>query len=457
MDYHSIAEQIIKLSGGKDNFAEVTNCMTRVRIKYRDESKVDKEGIKQIQGVLGVNEAETFQIIVGPGKSVKVKEEMEGLRGISEPESSDLSDSLSEIKKKTSFLKTLSSIFVPVIPAIIASGILQGINNIFTTTAGKKAAELGIEGVDKLSATQVVLQSWHLLQVSTVLGIIGSATFGFLAIYVGITAAKQFKTDPILGGLIGAMTLSSSLGILGLTAGQGGLFGVILGVWIFSKIMRGVRKAVPDILDVILTPTISVLLTAIIYFSLIMPVTGLLSKWLIDGILFLLETTGAFGGFVFAALAPTMISTGLHHGLTPINMEIINATGSTPLVTIQIMSNPGLVGAGLAIYFMTKSKQVKEIAKAALPTTFLAVGEPTMYGIVIPSGFGFITASIGAGIGGALIRVLDVQASAMGAAGMSAIPLIADGKYLQYLLCYAIACAAAFALTYVVGKARHYE
>ncbi|MGS2779630.1 PTS transporter subunit EIIC [Robertmurraya sp. GLU-23] len=455
MDDKTLAKKIIDLSGGVENFNRLTNCMTRVRIKYKDDSKVDFEKIKELKGVLGIIKEDSTQIVVGPGRSNKVRQEIEDTINAS---GTNLVDGEESSEKKKGFLKIISNIFVPIIPAIIASGILQGVNNIISNMASAEAKELGVKGTETLTATQVVLDSWNMLQVSTVLAILASATFAFLAIYTGITAAKEFKTDVILGGALGAVSISGSvLGVIGLSNGEGGLFGVILGVYLLAKIQKLLRRMIPNILDVVVTPTLALVITGAIFLFTIMPLAGILSEWLINGIMSLIEYSGILGGFVLSALFPSLIATGLHHGLSAIHTELINTTGSDPIFPVQIMSNAGMVGAGLAIYFLTTSSKVKEIAKGAIPTTFLAVGEPTMYGVVLPSGFGFITASIGAGIGGIMIRLFDVHSSAFGAAGMSAIPLIANGDYLQYLISYAVGCSAAFILTYVVGKARKFS
>jgi PTS system sucrose-specific IIC component len=448
MAKNDLAQQIIDLSGGNDNFIRIFNCMTRVRINYKDESKVDKEGIAKLDGVIGIHEADSFQIIVGTGKSVKIAEEMNKIVGSTSQETEKSAES-------QGFLKTLASIFVPLLPAIIASGFLQGIFNLIVNNANERAAALGIQATEKLSAGQVLLEQNHLLTFTNILGLLGSATFAYLAIYTGISAARVFKTDDIIGGALGAVTTLPALTGLGLTVGQGGLLGVILGVWIMSKLDALLKKIVPDIVDIVLRPTFMLLLTGVLYIMVLMPVTGWVSDQIINGIMFLINTTGVFGGFILASLFPSLIATGLHHGLSPINMELINQTGTTPINAIQIMSNAGLVGAGLALVLLTKSPKVKTIAKGVIPATFLAVGEPTMYGLVIPSGFGFITASLGAGFGGAMIRFLDVQTHALGAAGMSAIPLIADGKILQYLLSYSVGVIAAFILTFVTGKVLH--
>ncbi|RRJ63268.1 PTS sugar transporter subunit IIC [Paenibacillus oralis] len=457
MDDKTLAGQIVELSGGSGNFDSLTNCMTRVRIKYKDNSKVELEKIKELKGVLGIIEEDSTQIVVGPGHSNKVREEMEKIINSSSIENKVTEPEESKEKKK-GFLKMISNIFVPILPGIIASGIIQGVNNMITNSAAQRAAELGIKGTDALTAQQVVLDSWHILQLSTLLSILGAATFSFLAIYTGIMAAREFKTDMILGGVLGAVSISGSLlGDLGLSNGQGGLFGVIFGVYLLSVIQKLLRKVVPNILDVVVTPTLTLLITSAIFLLTVMPLAGILSDWIINGILALLEFSGILGGFVLAALFPSLIATGLHHSLSAIHAELLNTLGVDPVFPVQIMSNAGMVGAGLAIYFLTKNKKTKEIAKGAIPTSFLAVGEPTMYGVVLPSGFGFITGSIGAGIGGIMIRLFDVNSTAFGSAGMSAIPLIANGDYLQYLISYVIGCCAAFVLTYVVGKAKRYS
>lgn len=451
MTEKEMAQRIIDLSGGKENFVNVANCMTRVRITFANEERVQLEELKKLDFVQGVVVKDTVQIIVGPGKSTKIREALNELLG----KTGNTTEQPG--KKRSNILKTLSNIFIPVIPAIIASGIIMGINNILTNRAMEKAIELGVQATGTLTPTQVVLQMWNMLQVSTVLGIIGTSTFAFLAIYVGITAAKEFGTNIIMGGLIGAMTIGSTLGILGLKAGQGGLFGVILAVYLLAKVEKLLRKVVPDIIDVVVTPVLSVCIVAVLLFLVVMPFAGVLSDWVIGGLMALLDFSGVIGGFVLSAAFPSLIATGLHHGLTPIHMELINKTGFTPLMPVQIMSNAGMVGAAIAIYFLTKNPKVRNIAKGAIPTSFLAVGEPCIYGVNIPAGFAFITGSIGSGFGGAMIRLLDVKASAVGAAGMSAIPLIAEGKYLQYLLSYLVGAVAAFGITFVVGKTRHYE
>ncbi|WP_312431581.1 PTS transporter subunit EIIC [Lacrimispora sp.] len=460
--YEKMAEQIITCSGGGNSFLTVTNCATRVRITYKNIDLVNIEEMKKIEGVLSVIVNDNaVQVVVGPGVCNKVAEIIQ--KKLNVPEDTDITGTetgtnvTTTKKKKNKIFKVFSEIFVPILPAMIAGGVLQGLNNVLKNYAVSKAVSAGIGGIGDLTAAQVWLQNNHLLDLSNIIGVIYSAVFSFLAIYVGYNAAKQFKVEPVLGAALGCITLQGSLSSLGSTPGQGGLIGVILGVFVMSYIQKAVKKIVPNAVDVVITPVLTMFIITIFMVKIFMPVCGVLSSVIVNGLMWVLNTTGPFGGFVLSALAPLLISTGLHHGLLPIHMEMINTLGKTPFGAVQVMSNAGMVGASCAIFLMTKQKTVKDACKGAIPTSFLCVGEPVIYGVCLPSGFGFITGSIGAGVGGFFIRLFDVAFSSLGMAGMSAIPLVADGKYLYYIISYFLGAIAAFLLTLFVGKLRNYQ
>ena len=354
-------------------------------------------------------------------------------------------------------LKHIANIFVPILPSLIAAGILMGINNLLVNSAASWALAHQVAALGDLSPTQVVLDQRHLLGISQFLDIVSKALFGFLAIYTGVTAAKEFDGNAVMGGLLGAITIVPQITALGLIPGQGGLIGVILCAWLMCLLEKQVRRFVPDIVDVVVTPTIVLVVMAAALLLVIMPVAGVISNGILHGLNGLLSTGGIAAGFALSALFPFLISLGLHHGLFPIHLEMINATGHAPLFAIQIMSNAGMVGAATAVLLLTRDPMMKKIAKGAIPTSILAVGEPTIFGVNIPAGFAFITGSIGAGFGGMMVVLLGVSTNGVGAAGLSALPLIADGKYLQYILSWLTGCAAAFVLTYIVGKVRGYD
>ncbi|HIH5242040.1 TPA: PTS transporter subunit EIIC [Raoultella ornithinolytica] len=467
MDYNQVGNAIAKHCGGLSNLLHVTNCMTRVRMTIGDQSKVDIAALKSIEGVLGVVEDDTLQVIVGPGKSSKVANVINDL--LKGQPAGDAPLSTVELKAKQArekakkqtrskvILKHIANIFVPILPSLIAAGILIGINNVLVNSAASWALAHHVAALGDLSPTQVVLDQRHMLGVSQFLDIVSKALFGFLAIYTGVTAAKEFDGNAVMGGLLGAITIVPQITALGLIPGQGGLIGVILCAWLMCLLEKQVRRFVPDIIDVVVTPTIVLVVMAAALLFVIMPVAGVVSNGILHGLNGLLSTGGIAAGFVLSALFPFLISLGLHHGLFPIHLEMINATGHAPLFAIQIMSNSGMVGAATAVLLLTRDPVMKKIAKGAIPTSILAVGEPTIFGVNIPVGFAFITGSIGAGFGGMMVVLLGVSTNGIGAAGLSALPLIADGKYLQYIISWLTGCAAAFVLTYIVGKIRGYD
>ncbi|WP_414165276.1 PTS transporter subunit EIIC [Superficieibacter sp. BNK-5] len=467
MDYNQVGKAIVKHCGGLSNLLHVTNCMTRVRMTIGDQSQVDIAALKSIEGVLGVVEDDTLQVIVGPGKSSKVANVINDLlkdQPVSEVPLSAVEQKAKQAREKAKkqtrtkvILKHIANIFVPILPSLIAAGILMGINNVLVNSAASWALAHHVAALGDLSPTQVVLDQRHMLGVSQFLDIVSKALFGFLAIYTGVTAAKEFDGNAVMGGLLGAITIVPQITALGLIPGQGGLIGVILCVWLMCLLEKQVRRVVPDIVDVVVTPTIVLVVMAAALLLVIMPAAGIVSDGILHGLNGLLSTGGIAAGFVLSALFPFLISLGLHHGLFPIHLEMINATGHAPLFAIQIMSNAGMVGAATAVLLLTRDPVMKKIAKGAIPTSILAVGEPTIFGVNIPAGFAFITGSIGAGFGGMMVVLLGVSTNGVGAAGLSALPLIADGKYLQYIISWLTGCAAAFVLTYIVGKVRGYD
>jgi len=279
-NYEQMSEQIIACSGGGNNFLTVTNCATRVRVTYKNMDAVNIEEMKKIEGVLSVIVNDGVQIVVGPGACNKIADIIQKKLNVSEdPEIADISADTnvsSAKKRKINIFRVFSDIFVPILPAMIAGGVLQGLNNVLKNYAVVKAAEAGIEALGDLTAAQVWLQNYHLLSLSNIIGVIYTAIFGFLAIYVGYTSAKQFKIEPVLGAVLGGITLQSALTGVGAVPGQGGLIGVILGVFVMSYIQRAVKKIVPNAVDVIFTPVLTVLIITVLMVKIFMPICGVL-------------------------------------------------------------------------------------------------------------------------------------------------------------------------------------
>lgn len=442
-----MAEEILVQVGGKDNIQRIAFCMTRLRLSLRDDSKVNIQNLRQVEGVMGVVEDDTLQIVVGPGTVNKVADELSqiidlpvGEEAVADDLSFEEKAAMEREKKKEknrtpfkNFLRRIGNIFIPLIPGLIASGIINGGAN-FAKNAGYG------EG-----------STWL-----PVLLLFGSVIFSYLAIVVGWNTAKEFGGTPVLGAIAGGILFSpllEDISIYGevLVVGRGGLFGVILAAWLMSVFEKQYRKIVPNTVDIIFTPLLTLLTVGLISLYAVMPIAGVLSDGITKGLTSLIEVGGVVAGAVLAGFFLPLVMVGLHHGLTPIHVELINTFGNTALLTILAMAGAGQVGAAIAIFIKTKNSRLKNIIKGALPVGFLGIGEPLLYGVTLPLGRPFITACMGGALGGAFQALMKTGATGIGVSGLSLIPLIDNGKYFIYFLGLVIAYAGGFIFTYLFG------
>lgn len=355
-------------------------------------------------------------------------------------------------------MKLISEIFVLMIPAIIAAGLFNG----FSSLLGQLLQDNAVSG-----------NAFVMLQL--ILSLLGSAFLGYFAIYTGIRAAEVFGATPAFGGMLGGISIganiveiSKMIGLYNeeiplesiLTTGKGGIIGVIFGVWILSVIEKNIRKRVPDVLDLIVTPFTSLLLSGIVFIFLVMPTAGFVSDGLVSVLTVIINSSNSAvrvaSGFLLAALFLPMVLLGLHHGLIPIYAVQLEQMGGVSLFPVLAMGGAGQVGAAIAIYLTAKkvgNNRMKGIITGALPAGFLGVGEPLIYGVTLPMGKPFITAGIGAGFGGAYVMLTQVMANAWGPSGLVAIPLMqGTSGMLNFLIGLIIAYAGGFAITKIFIK-----
>ncbi|EAG3581699.1 permease [Listeria monocytogenes] len=465
-----IGKQIFIHVGGMENVSRIAHCMTRVRLGIVDSDLVDVAGLKKVPGVIGVVEDDTLQIIVGPGVVNKVAGAMAEMAGVKIGETiqenldsgtktgkelveEKASKTKAELKAKQNnssgfkrLLKSISNIFVPLIPGFVGAGLIAGIAAIISNniTAGNLDAAVWTQYID-------------------ILGVINKGIFAFLAIYVGINTANEFGGTPVLGGGIAGITLLSGLAeghtitniFTGdpIVAGQGGIIGVLLAVWLMCVLEKNLRKIIPNAIDIIFTPTLVLLIIGLVTIFLIMPFAGLVSDGLVNGINWVIEVGGVFAGFVLGTLFLPMVMFGLHQVLTPIHVEMIAQNGYTILLPILAMAGGGQVGAAIALWIRCrKNKPLVNMIKGGLPVGILGIGEPLIYGVTIPLGKPFLTACLGGGIGGAVIGYFgNVGAIAIGTSGVALIPLIANNEWLSYVIGLIAAYLGGFILTYFFG------
>lgn len=462
-----LAQKIVELIGGKDNILKVTNCMTRLRVTLKDESKVNSEELKKTVGILGiVQDGSYIQIVLGPGKAKKVADIC--IEELKLPKDTlvagDWKENKATIKgtqKENKFKKAINviaNIFIPLIPAIIAAGIFNGLASLITTLQGQ--GTLPAEGF------------WQVTQL--MFSLIGGAFLGYFAIYTGINSAKQFGATEALGGMIGAISIGSNIVAISqtfglydeavplnsiLTTGKGGIIGVIMGVYILAKIEKAIRKRMPDVLELILTPLLSLLITAILFVFIIMPLAGFISDGLVALLSIIINSSNpvvsVISGYILAALFLPMVLLGLHHGLIPIYAVQLEAMGGVSLFPVLAMAGAGQVGAAIAIYLIArrvKNERLKQVIVGALPAGFLGVGEPLIYGVTLPMFKPFITAGLGAGFGGAYVMLTHVLANAWGPSGLVAIAIMQPNSMLNYFIGLCISYIAGFIITYFTIK-----
>ncbi|HHO2072949.1 TPA: PTS transporter subunit EIIC [Staphylococcus aureus] len=468
-----LAERIIAAVGGMDNIDSVMNCMTRVRIKVLDENKVDDQELRHIDGVMGVIHDERIQVVVGPGTVNKVANHMAELSGVKLgdqiPDNHNDSEKMDyksyaadkakankeahKAKQKNGklnkVLKSIANIFIPLIPAFIGAGLIGGIAAVLSN----------------LMVAGYISGAW-ITQLITVFNVIKDGMLAYLAIFTGINAAKEFGATPGLGGVIGGTTLLT--GIAGknilmnvftgepLQPGQGGIIGVIFAVWILSIVEKRLHKIVPNAIDIIVTPTIALLIVGLLTIFIFMPLAGFVSDSLVSVVNGIISIGGVFSGFIIGASFLPLVMLGLHHIFTPIHIEMINQSGATYLLPIAAMAGAGQVGAALALWVRCKrNTTLRNTLKGALPVGFLGIGEPLIYGVTLPLGRPFLTACIGGGIGGAVIGGIGhIGAKAIGPSGVSLLPLISDNMYLGYIAGLLAAYAGGFVCTYLFGTTK---
>lgn len=442
-----IAEKLIELVGGKNNILSVENCMTRCRFELVEMSSADIDAIKNLDGTLGVVKADNqLQIIYGPGKVNKITSEVKSILRkniVFGDEAVQVTKQKLAKKNDTKMknrLKKLGNVFIPLIPLFIACGLVLAINNI-----------LGVYFGD----------AYKLTTSAKIISLIGNSIFSILSILVGVNSSKEFGSQmPMIGGALGGILSSSLLADITLfgnklTPGRGGIISVILVVLLASFIEKQCRKIVPEVLDLFITPLVTLTISVLAALFILQPIGGFISDFM--GILVsktiassnpvISILSGALSGGLFLPL----VMTGMHQALTPIHADLIANVGYTVLLPALAAAGMAQVGATIAVFRKTKNKRLKKTAKNGLIPGFLGIGEPLIYGVTLPLGKPFLGACLGAAVGGAVMAGFKVGSVALGVSGLPLALLIANGKIIQFLIGVLTSYVAGYIFTELLG------
>lgn len=456
MDYRKTAEQIYDKVGKKENLISAAHCATRLRLVIADNDKCDSKAVEEIDGVKGVFFASgQLQIILGTGTVNKVYDEflqVSGLSAATKAEVKQAAAAQQNIFKRA--IKTLGDIFVPIIPAIVASGFLMGIMEALNFMVNNGFLTLNTEGSLFVFAK-----------------LFSNVAYTFLPILIATSAAKAFGGNPYLGAVIGMLMIHPDLqnawtvateGVkirqsvwfglyeIDLIGYQGHVIPVIISVWVMCLIEKKLHKIVPEMFDLFVTPLVSVFATGYLTYSVIGPVFVIIENGIISGIQWLIALPLGIGSFVMGALyAPTVVA-GVHHMYTIIDVGQLAKYGVTYWLPLASAANLAQGAATLAVALKTKNTRIKSMALPSAFSAFMGITEPAIFGVNMRFFKPFICGCAGGACGALFASVTGLGASGTGVTGLFGV-LLCLNMPLQYIFMMVISIAVSFALTWMFG------
>lgn len=453
MDYKKVAQQVLECVGGRENLVSAAHCATRLRMVIADNGKCSKEKLEQIDGVKGVFEASgQLQVILGTGVVNKVFEEFAPLAGIDVASTKDDVKKAAASKQNWFFraIKSLGDIFVPIIPAIVASGLLMGL----------------LEGLCNVYPAMAQSSTY------TIIHLFSNAAFVFLPILIAISAAKTFGGNIFLGAVIGMIMIHTDLMNAWSVAGatdiptasvwfglydiklvgyQGHVIPVVIAVWLMSAIEKKLHKIVPEIIDLFVTPLVTVLVTGYVTLTIIGPVFVVVENGVLDGAKWLITLPFGIGAAIAgAAYAPTVVA-GVHHMYNALEAGLLSAEGVNTWMPIATAANVAQGAAALALSLKTKNQKTRSVALPASLSAFLGITEPAIFGVNLRYVKPFIAGCIGGAAGGLAAGIMHVGASAYGITGVFGF-LITTDCTMGYLLDMVVAAGVAFTLSWILYR-----
>ncbi|MCG0889518.1 PTS beta-glucoside transporter subunit EIIBCA [Lactiplantibacillus plantarum] len=467
MNHQEVADRVLNAIG-KNNIQAAAHCATRLRLVIKDESKIDQQALDDDADVKGTFETNgQYQIIIGPGDVDKVYDALIAKTGLKEATPDDIKAVAAAGQKKNplmDFLKVLSDIFIPIVPALVAGGLLMALNNVLTAEhlfMAKSVVEVypGLKGIAEM------------------INAMASAPFTFLPILLGFSATKRFGGNPYLGATMGMIMVLPSLvngysvattmaagkmvywNVFGLHVAQAGYQGQVLPVlavaYILATLEKFFHKHIKGAFDFTFTPMFAIVITGFLTFTIVGPVLRTVSDALTNGLVGLYNTTGWIGMGIFGLLYSAIVITGLHQTFPAIETQLlanVAKTGGSFIFPVASMANIGQGAATLAIFFATKSQKQKALTSSAGVSALLGITEPAIFGVNLKMKFPFVFAAISSGIASAFLGLFHVLSVAMGPASVIGFISIASKSIPAFMLSAVISFVVAFIPTFIYAK-----
>ena len=474
MDHAKVAGEVVEAVGGASNISAAAHCATRLRLVIADESKINQQALDDNEDLKGTFAAGgMFQIIVGPGDVDQVYDHMvadHGVREVSKDEAKEEAEAGGNVFSR--FIKMIADIFVPVLPALIAGGLLMALHSVLTAE--------GLFGERSVNQMFPALTDYDAL-----INLVSSAAFAFLPVLVGFSAAKRFGGNTYLGAAMGAAMVSPSLlsaysmtdaaaaakfwaytdqssvwNLFGLEVTKVGYQAMVIPTlvvtWIMCLIEKSLHKVLKGTADFLLTPLITLLITGFLAFVVVGPVTRELSNYLTYGINWAYTTLGVFGGLIFGFFYSAIVVTGLHQSFPTIEIPLLPSNGGVGdfIFPIASMANVAQGAAALAVFFKTRDAKLKGLAGAGGVSAVFGITEPAIFGVNLRLRWPFYCAMVASAIGSAGVALLNVRGQALGAAGFVGFVSIIPKSIPAYLALEVLVFVLSFGITFAYALTR---
>lgn len=474
MDHAKVAGEVVEAVGGASNISAAAHCATRLRLVIADESKINQQALDDNEDLKGTFAAGgMFQIIVGPGDVDQVYAKMvanHGVREVSKDEAKEEAEAGGNIFSR--FIKMIADIFVPVLPALIAGGLLMALHSVLTAQ--------GLFGEKSVIEMYPAMTDYDAL-----INLVSSAAFAFLPVLVGFSAAKRFGGNTYLGAAMGAAMVSPSLlsaysmtdaaaaakfwaytdqssvwNLFGLEVTKVGYQAMVIPTlvvtWIMCLIEKSLHKVLKGTADFLLTPLITLLVTGFLAFVIVGPVTRELSNYLTYGINWAYTTLGVFGGLIFGFFYSAIVVTGLHQSFPAIEIPLLPSNGGVGdfIFPIASMANVAQGAAALAVFFKTRDAKLKGLAGAGGVSAVFGITEPAIFGVNLRLRWPFYCAMVASAIGSAGVALLNVRGQALGAAGFVGFVSIIPKSIPAYLALEVLVFVLSFGITFAYAMTR---
>ena len=456
LDYRKCAQEIVDHIGGRDNVAQAAHCATRLRLVIKDNSKVDKEYLDNVEGVKGMFESNgQLQLIIGTGTVNKVYDEFLSITGMTAATKDDVKAAAAAKQPLwKQLLKPIGDVFVPILPAIVASGLMMGL----------------VEALGKIPGLNFAGTDWYAF-----LDMVANTAFAYLPVIVAISAARVFGGNIFLGAVIGLLMIHSALtngwnaaagydvwylfGHIRITESyslfqinqlgyQGHVIPVIIAVLLMSNVEKWFHKHVPEMLDLFITPLCTVLITALVTFTIIGPIFSGLETMVLNGAQILVKNP--LGAMVMGAIYPVTVVMGLHHMYNVIEAGMLSSVGLNTWMPIASAANFAQFGACLAVGLKSQSNKTKVIAVPSALSAALGITEPAIFGVNLRFYKPFVAGMVGGAIGSIFGAITGIGATAYGVTGIPGYLTINNaGVYTVLLL---VSGGIAFAGTWTFWK-----